>query len=49
MEKREKVEAIKIDTAVGSVEIDSGNHGVDMISAFAIIMILVIFKKMYFR
>tara|TARA_R110002020_G_scaffold58052_2_gene159393 strand:- start:5022 stop:5168 length:147 start_codon:yes stop_codon:yes gene_type:complete len=40
-----KTEQFKIQTPIGSVESDSGNHLVDVISVLFVIAIVFIFKK----
>ena len=45
MEKQTK--RIKLETPIGSIESDSGNHLVDVASIVFIIAILIIFKKIW--
>ena len=45
MEDRQKLESFKVETPVGSFESDSGNHVVDVLSVFIVIVALYIFKK----
>ena len=40
-----KTERFKIETPIGSVESDSGNHLVDVVSVLFVVMIFFIFKK----
>jgi len=44
MEGRKKIESVKIETPFGSLESDSGNHIVDIISVMGVIAILYIGK-----
>ena len=51
-EDRPKIESFKVETPLGSLESDSGNHIVDVISVVAVIGILYLAKSMlgrYFR
>ena len=45
--ERPKIESVKIETAFGSIESDSGNHIADVLSITAILIILYMFKRMY--
>ena len=48
---RPKLESFKVETPLGSLESDSGNHIVDVISVFGVIIVLYLFKiifKKYF-
>tara|TARA_R100000781_G_scaffold112561_2_gene79886 strand:+ start:359 stop:508 length:150 start_codon:yes stop_codon:yes gene_type:complete len=45
MEGRQKLESFKVETPVGSFESDSGNHVVDVLSVFIVIVALYVFKK----
>ena len=45
MEDRPKLESFKVETPVGSFESDSGNHVVDVLSVFIVIVALYVFKK----
>ena len=45
MEDRAKIESFKVETPVGSFESDSGNHVVDVLSVFIVIVALYVFKK----
>ena len=38
---------VKIDTPIGSIESDSGNHFVDMASVMLIIVCVLMFKKIW--
>ena len=52
MEERPKLESFKVETPLGSLESDSGNHIVDIISVMGVIAILYIGKiimKRYFN
>jgi|TARA_R100000655_G_scaffold78151_1_gene117570 hypothetical protein len=42
-----KTERFKIETPIGSVESDSGNHFVDIASVMLIIMCVLMFKKIW--
>tara|TARA_R100001460_G_scaffold68135_1_gene108644 strand:- start:525 stop:668 length:144 start_codon:yes stop_codon:yes gene_type:complete len=42
-----KTKQFKIETPIGSVESDSGNHIIDMISVTFIIIVVIIFKKLW--
>ena len=51
-EDRPKLESFRIETPMGALESDSGNHVVDMISVVGVIVILYVGKKLlgrYFR
>ena len=51
-EDRPKIESFKVETPLGSLESDSGNHVVDVISVVAVIGILYLAKRMlgqYFK
>ena len=51
-EDRPKLESFKVETPMGTLESDSGNHLVDMISVLGVVAILYIGKKLlgrYFR
>ena len=41
-----KTERFKIETPIGSVESDSGNHLVDIVSVSFIIIVVLVFKKL---
>ena len=45
MEGRQTLESFKVETPVGSFESDSGNHVVDVLSVFIVIVALYVFKK----
>ena len=51
VEERTKVESFKVETPLGSLESDSGNHVIDLISVVAVIGVLyigkVIFKRLF--
>ena len=40
-----KTESVKIETPIGSIESDSGNHFVDIASVMLIIVCVLMFKK----
>ena len=42
-----KTKKIKIETPVGSIESDSGNHAFDIFSVVLIIGLVLIFKKIW--
>tara|TARA_Y100000401_G_scaffold48526_1_gene37704 strand:+ start:2643 stop:2786 length:144 start_codon:yes stop_codon:yes gene_type:complete len=42
-----KTKQFKIETPIGSVESDSGNHIVDVISVAFIVIVAIIFKKLW--
>ena len=42
-----KTERFKIETPIGSVESDSGNHLVDIVSVSFIIIVVLVFKKLW--
>ena len=44
---RPKLESFRIETPLGAVESDSGNHTVDVVSVVCIIIVLYLIKKMY--
>ena len=51
-EDRPKIESFKVETPLGSLESDSGNHIVDIISVVVVIGILYLAKRMlgqYFK
>ena len=51
-EDRPKLESFKVETPLGSLESDSGNHIVDVISVVVVIGILYLAKRMlgqYFK
>ena len=51
-EDRPKLESFRVETPLGALESDSGNHVVDIISVIAVIGILYLAKRMlgrYFR
>ena len=45
--ERPKLESVKIETPLGTLESDSGNHIADVLSITAILIILYMFKRMY--
>ena len=42
-----KPNQFKIQTPIGSVESDSGNHAIDVISVLFIIIVVLVFKKLW--
>tara|TARA_Y100001963_G_scaffold124760_1_gene175810 strand:+ start:949 stop:1089 length:141 start_codon:yes stop_codon:yes gene_type:complete len=38
---------VRIETPIGSVESDSGNHLIDVFSVIVIIVIVLVFKKLW--
>tara|TARA_R100001594_G_scaffold90001_1_gene124503 strand:- start:377 stop:529 length:153 start_codon:yes stop_codon:yes gene_type:complete len=46
-EDRPKLESFKVETPLGSLESDSGSHVVDVISVVAVMMVLLMAKKMF--
>tara|TARA_R100001530_G_C4218167_1_gene129230 strand:- start:306 stop:458 length:153 start_codon:yes stop_codon:yes gene_type:complete len=49
MEERPKLESFRVETPVGTIESDSGNHIVDIISVVGVILVLYIFKRIVIR
>ena len=45
---RPKLESVRLETPFGSIESDSGNHTIDVVTIFGIIIILYICKRLYF-
>ena len=51
-EDRPKLESFKVETPMGTLESDSGNHIVDIISVVGVVLVLYIAKRIlgkYFR
>ena len=48
-EDRPKLESFKVETPMGSLESDSGNHIVDIVSVVGVIAILYIGKRIFGR
>ena len=48
MEERSKIEAFKIETPLVTIESDSGNHALDLVSVFAAVFVLYILKRLYY-
>ena len=46
---RKKIESVKVETPFGSIESDSGNHTVDVLTIMGCIIVLYIIKRIYFR
>ncbi len=49
MRERTKLESFKVETPLGSLESDSGNHIVDVASVVGVIIVLYVFKKLIGR
>ena len=47
MEDRPKIESFKVETPLGSLESDSGNHIVDVISVVAVVVVLYLGKRIF--
>ena len=47
-EDRPKLESFKVETPLGSLESDSGNHIVDVITIMGCIIVLYILKRLYY-
>ena len=47
IQERPKLESFRIETPLGAVESDSGNHTVDVVSVVCIIIVLYLIKKIY--
>ena len=43
-----KIESVRIETPLGSLESDSGNHTVDVLTIGAFILVGYLLKRMYF-
>ena len=48
VEERSKIESFRIETPMGALESDSGNHIVDVMSVFGAIILIMILKKTLF-
>ena len=48
MEERSKLESFRVETPMGALESDSGNHMVDVISVVGVIILIIILKKALF-
>ncbi len=48
MEERSKIEAFRIETPMGALESDSGNHMVDVMSVLIAVAMIMILKKTLF-
>jgi hypothetical protein len=46
MEQQPKAKSIKIETPIGTVESDSGNHMIDVVTIIGLIAVLYIGKKL---
>ena len=49
MQERTKLESFRVETPVGTLESDSGNHIVDVVSVVGVIAILYIGKRIFGR
>ena len=45
---RPKLESFKVETPLGSLESDSGNHTVDVLTIMGCIIVLYIIKRVFF-
>ena len=43
-----KIESVRIETPLGAIESDSGNHAIDVITVGAFLIIGFILKRIYF-
>tara|TARA_R100000808_G_C2049775_1_gene85826 strand:- start:39 stop:218 length:180 start_codon:yes stop_codon:yes gene_type:complete len=43
-----KIESVRIETPLGAIESDSGNHAADVATVLGIVIVLYIFKRLYF-
>jgi len=48
MEERSKLESFRVETPMGALESDSGNHMVDVVSVVGVIILIMILKKTLF-
>ena len=48
MESRKKIESVRIETPLGTLESDSGNHAIDVVTIGAYLLLAYILKRMYF-
>ena len=48
-EDRPKIESFRVETPVGTLESDSGNHIVDVVSVVGVIAILYVGKRILWR
>tara|TARA_R110002020_G_scaffold107738_5_gene250064 strand:- start:222 stop:371 length:150 start_codon:yes stop_codon:yes gene_type:complete len=49
MEDRPKIESVRIETPLGNIESDSGNHLIDVLTIGGIIILVLTFKRLYFK
>ena len=49
MQERTKLESFRVETPMGALESDSGNHIVDVVSVVGVIIVLYVFKKLMGR
>ena len=45
VEERSKLESFRVETPMGALESDSGNHMIDVISVVGVIILIMILKK----
>ena len=43
-----KIESVRIETPLGTIESDSGNHATDVATVLGILIVLYVLKKAYF-
>jgi len=48
VEERSKLESFRVETPMGALESDSGNHMVDVVSVVGVIILIMILKKTLF-
>ena len=44
-----KIESVRIETPLGNIESDSGNHFIDVLTILVIVIVIGMFKKLYFK
>ena len=49
LEERSKIESFRVETPLGALESDSGNHTVDVLSVGAVMILMYIFKRLYYK
>jgi len=49
LDGRKKIESVRIETPLGNIESDSGNHFIDVVTIVVIILIVMAFKNLYFK
>jgi len=47
IQERPKLESFRVETPLGALESDSGNHILDIVSVVGVIIVLYVIKKMY--